>query len=349
MSARGKEALMPNKVEDADKEADRIHKEMYPDQYPADEEGDIPNKDSEKNDDQESSSDEGKENVTVPAPSESDGTLLMPDAPVSESPAMEDFQQKYFVLKGKYDAEVPRLHSDLAALRTVVSDLQKQVSTKVLESKDDKPKEKPTNEALTFVEREYPDIYSAMVSLWEQGKDSKPSNQDAILQRIEAVERVAVSSAEDKFYRDLDAGVSDWRTHKDDPRFLDWLKEEDSLTGYTRMDLAQQAQGALDGKRVAKFYKAFVKDVINDNKVKQNPTETKPTEKDIGKFVAPPSSGGKGATGNTSADQNIIKTSDIKRFYDDANKGRYRGREDAFQKMEAKIDKAVANGSVVKD
>ena len=184
---------MPKPVDDADKEADRIHREMYPDQYPADEkDGDSPPKDSEKDGEVTNPPDEGnKDDVAnkqddTPPPSDSDGTPKVPDAPETEKQAMEDFQQKYYVLKGKYDAEVPRLHSDLSALRTVVTDLQKQISTKVDLDQDagkTKGKETPTNEALAFVEKEYPDIYNAMVSLWSR---SRTVNQMMNLQYFDA-------------------------------------------------------------------------------------------------------------------------------------------------------------------
>ena len=330
---------MSKQTDEAALEADRIHREMYPKQY---EDLDSPDKDQEENEDTPVSSDSEKTDEQS-APLEKDETPATEER-APEPKQEDDWKQKYSVLKGKYDSEVPRLHSDLSALRQVVNDLQTQVTSSV--KKQEQKDEKPSNEALDFVEREYPDIYKAMVSMLDKRQDSVRPDDTELRHRIEAVERVAVESAEDRFYRDLDAGMSDWRVHKEDPRFLEWLNEEDSLTGLSRLQLAQQAQQALDGKRVAKFYKGFVKDLAG-----HAPTTTTVTtsKKDITKFVAPPASGSGGAAGKTGTDQNILKTSDIKRFYDDANKGRYRGREAEFSKMEAKIDRAVADGNVVKD
>jgi len=346
---------MAKQVEEAALEADRLHREAYPEQYEDEpKDGDTPDKDTDKDETPVGRSDDGKTEETKTAPTESDGTPALETTIAKEEPAPEpkhddDWKQKYSVLKGKYDSEVPRLHSDLSALRTVVSDLQAQVSESVKKiNKEDDKKDEPTNEALDFVKREYPDIYNAMISLVGDSKKTTKPDDSELRKRIEAVERVAVDTAEDRFYRDLDTVVSDWRTHKDDPRFLTWLQEEDPLTGYSRLALAQQAQQALDGKRVAKFYKAFVKDVVGETKkvgTKEEPVTDK--KKGIEKFVAPPSSGGKGASGKAGEDSNTIKTSDIKKFYDDANRGRYRGREAEFAKMEAKIDKAVIDGKVV--
>ena len=346
---------MAKQVEDAALEADRLHREAYPEQYEDEaKDGDDPNKDTDEDESTKKDSDDGKTDETPPAPTESDGTLVVEEKAtdtnkeVTEHKDDDDWKQKYSVLKGKYDSEVPRLHSEMSALRQVVTDLKAQVSegVKKVNKEDDKTEDKP-NEALDFVKREYPDIYSAMISLVGDAKKDKQPDDSELRKRVEAVERVAVDTAEERFYRDLDTGVSDWRTHKDDPRFLTWLQAEDPLTGYSRLQLAQQAQSALDGKRVAKFYKAFIKDVAGDTDKTTKEETPVDKKKGIEKFVAPPSSGGKGASGKTGEDSNIIKTSDIKKFYDDANKGRYRGREAEFAKMEAKIDKAVIDGKVV--
>jgi uncharacterized protein involved in exopolysaccharide biosynthesis len=41
----------------------------------------------------------------------------------------EDFEQRYRTLRGKYDAEVPRLHQEVNTLRAEIAELTKKVST----------------------------------------------------------------------------------------------------------------------------------------------------------------------------------------------------------------------------
>lgn len=350
---------MPKKVDLAAEEAERLHRELYPEQY-SQEDGDSGEQTQKKEDsDGEPPQGDGPADAKTDesvkpddtAPSSSDGQAKATDTDTPpQKKTEEDWQQKYYVLKGKYDAEVPRLHSDLQALRTVVQDLQTQVKDAVHTKTADTKKDEPDDAAVEFVKNEYPDIYNAMVKMFERGKaDAPKGDEKALIQRIEAVERVAVETAEDRFFRDLGSEVQDWKTHKDDPRFLDWLKQEDPLTGTSRLALAQQAQSALDGKRIAKFYKSFIKEVVGEKKEETpNKEEQKKDGKGIEKFVAPPASGGKGAGNKVNTDNETVKTSDIKKFYDDAQKGRYRGREAEFARMEAKIDKAVSEGKVVK-
>jgi len=345
---------MPKQIEELAKEADELHRKMYPDQYPK-EDGDdsAPPSDEQKEKDGKTESDQDGQTDGQAAPaSEDTGTPSGDDSgPTTQKQEhdQEDFKQKYFVLKGKYDAEVPRLHGDLGALRQVVSDLQTQIKELVsANTGDKKTTETDEDETVAFVEREYPEIYAAMVKLSEKksGKATQ-ADENALLRRIEAVEQVAVESAEDRFFRDLSAVAPDWKTHKDDPRFLEWLRQEDPLTGYSRLALAKQAQDALDGKRVGKFYSAFIKEVVGEKQAGENTGTEKSKQKDVSKFVAPPVAGGKGTAGKTSGDD-IIKTSDIQKFYDDAQRGRYRGREAEYARMEAKIDKAVSEGKVIK-
>jgi hypothetical protein len=342
---------MPKQIEDAAREADELHRKMYPDQYPDEKTDDT----SDKSDDDNTPTDDGKTDDGDSQKAPDEGTP--PDAQQKsgaddgqKKPDEEDWKQKYHVLKGKYDAEVPRLHADVSALRQVVTDLQTQIK-EVVEKKDDSQKktDDTDDETLNFVSREYPEIYAAIEKLVEK-KSGKGKQEDEakLVKRIEAVERVAVDTAEDRFFRDLTEVSPEWRTHKDDPRFMEWLQSEDPLTGYSRFSLAQQAQNALDGKRVGKFYQAFVKEVVGTKPAENGNGEKKEDKKDMSKFVAPPSSGGKGQTGKAGSDDNTITTSDIKKFYDDAQKGRYRGRDEEYRKMEAKIDRAVSEGKVIK-
>jgi len=63
--------------------------------------------------------------------------------------------------------------------------------------------------------------------------------------------------AEEEYFNALEEAVPDIWTINKDPKWLEWLGQEDPLTGKTRQQLIEEAQNNLDANRVANFFKTF--------------------------------------------------------------------------------------------
>ena len=179
----------------------------------------------------------------------------MPDA------EHKDYEQRYRVLQGKYNAEVvrvqhenKRLNGELDALRAEIAALKEKISAAEETTKlgDIKPEEVEQygEEFVNFVQR----VARAQVP--------NTIDMQAVEQRLKPVEEVAVRAAKNEFFRSLSAAAPNWESLNTDARFLDWLAEEDPLTGVQRQILFDDAYRRLDVNRCAAFFNAFGGDSV---------------------------------------------------------------------------------------
>jgi DNA uptake protein ComE-like DNA-binding protein len=303
-------------IEEQAAEAERLHKETYPDLY--DEEGE------EKKEEEAEEDTESKEEEAQP-------TEELEKKVDEKADEVEDWKQKYYVLKGKYDAEVPRLVHELGELKSAVKDLQtKPAPEKKAEETQDDLLGDPS---IKYLHDEYPDVFNALVAFNKKTGTPKQGIDPSVEERISRVEQSTVRTVEERFVNDLNKFVPDWESINQDP-----------LTGYSRFSLATAAQNSLNGKRVAAFYNGFKKSfgIETDSDEEKTPPAGK---KDMSKYVAP----GTSKSGQVSTQQNdgTITREFINKFYKDSAAGRYEGRTDEANKIEAKINKALVEGRIV--
>ena len=328
-----------SKIEEQAIEADRIHKELYPELYekdelPKDKVDPVTPQDSDKKEDVV----DGTVNDTVV-----DKVTVTPIPTEVKKEDQDDFKQKYFVLKGKYDAEVPRLQHELSELRKTVTEIQDNKPKPVVEDKSDTTDDLLNDPDLRFLSDEYPDVFKALIAFQKRATKKVDTFDSSVLEKkIERLEQATAKTKEERFSDDLNKMAPDWATINDNPRFIDWLNEMDDLTGYTRLQLATVAQNNLDGSRVAAFYNTFKKS--NGLVEKKDDSGDKNQRKDMSKYVAPNTT--KRATVDKIDEPEIITRDFINKFYSDARKGAFNGRDDAYNKIEAKIEKALLEGRI---
>lgn len=190
-----------------------------------------------------------------------------PPAPSGEvKPGEETFEQKYNVLQGKYDAEVPRLQGELgratetiANQNAIISSVQKPGEG---EGAPAKKEDTPTPEAKVKPE-DFEGYGAEMIDLVnlvkDQAKTIRGQNEklNVIGDRQEEIGGRQYESDSDKFYTELAGQVSDWQTINKSKEFVDWLAETDPFTGVARHALLDDAHSRLDLDRVAHFFKTF--------------------------------------------------------------------------------------------
>ena len=210
-----------------------------------------------------------------------------------------DWQQKYLVLQGKYDAEVPQLRNNVADLKVIADDANQTIAnlnTMVVEKKGEDPdpdKEKlaSTDQSTELKTEDFEGYGDEMIDLINTVKGLATENK-SLKGKVENLTSRQVVSAEDTFYDSMDAAVSDWVTINKTPEFLEWLSEVDPLSGLPRQKLLDGASKGLDATRVTHIFNLFKADQGIGASSETSPKETDTdTKGDLKNQVIPDSTG----------------------------------------------------------
>jgi hypothetical protein len=287
--------------------------------------------------------------ATAPAPSPSEG-----------------WEQKYRVLQGKYNAEVPRLQRTASEQAARIEQMGQQLTAtqQMLASlgqnraaapdtaapapaagklvKDDEVRE--YGEDLTdFIRRVAQDSVMPEVTRRLQPVEQQVSRVTSAAAQV--MQKSALTDQE-KMFALLDDRVDGWRQQNEDPAFLDWLALPDAYSGVARMDLLKQAYGRYDGPRVAAFFQGY----RNENAVVTPPAAAAPApgapQRKLEDFVAPGTAKA-GTTGaQDGAGKRIWTEAEIKQFYDECSAGKFRNNKDRRDQIEKDIVAAAREGRV---
>ena len=227
----------------------------------------------------------------------------------------ETWENKFRTLKGKYDAEIPRLVQANADLKAELAYLKGKFES--LESAAPKPAEGEVrkNPKIEEFQRDYPDIYEYVMELQKEKVAQAPDIEDQVKRLTEATQKTAV----ERFYESLDSSVSDWKEINKDPDFATWLQVEDRYTGASRYELLSSAYHNMNARVVSNIFQ----DYKNSKAPASDPGTRAPVDKS--KFTAPSSTKRSGEIDlqNQQA-KKVYPRSEIDRFYKDAALGRLR-------------------------
>lgn len=261
-------------------------------------------------------------------------------------------EQRYRTLQGMYNADTARLRAENTQLNQRVTQLEQLLST--LSAQQQQPQSQATQERLITDKdvEEYGDSIDVMrraareevLAARAEIADLKrviSQLQTNVVPKVESVAHRQAVNAEQMFWSELSAEVPDWRDINANQDFHSWLLEVDPLSGVTRQTYLDAAQGQLDARRVAGFFKTWQS--LNGNSVAQSPRNV--TASQLEKQVAP----GRGRTGAGATTGNAAKTytrADVSKFFDDVRKGMYKGREQERDRIERDIFAAQREGRI---
>ena len=252
----------------------------------------------------------------------------------------ETWQAKFFTLKGKYDAEVPRLHAQVKELGTQVQ----QLLTENAAAKNQPKAPEPAKTLITEQDKEA--FGSDLLDLIDRATEAKIAGfRDREAQLLEEVKQLKgnlgnvterqVTSDKDRFLMTLSQQVPDWEAMNVDQGFLAWLAEVDPVYGLPRQAALNNAYESLDAARTAnifKQYKAMTAPAAAQNKP------------NLQSQVAPTRSRTSPAPATSSADKRIFSQAEIAQFYDEWRRG-YLDETKAVQ-LELEIATAISEGRV---
>lgn len=278
----------------------------------------------------------------APAPGESVASAVNATPatnPPAESPKSEDaeyWKSRFEVMQGKYNAEVPRLIEQVNVMNAQMQALQAQLENN---GNAEPTAQKPgtVEEALAQLQNEYgselTDALDRLIQARLRSVEEKVSN----------VETVTAKTAYEKFLDAMDAKVPTWRTVNTDPGFLAFIETPEPFSGVPYKALLAQAAQSCDSERVARIFNLY----INQNPAAATPPSQRELPPNPEQLVAPSRRG----TGEppTAQDQSkkIWTLAEVNAFYKALELGRFRGKEQEAERIEAEILKANKEGRIV--
>lgn len=191
--------------------------------------------------------------------------------PQDDADEMRKLQSRYNSLRGKYDAEVPRLNQ-------AVKDMEAQLNAAREENARLQEEAATASQRSAGLTDEDVDTYgSDMVDMVRRGVNeslgsvtSETAKMRAELERIKAQvsanQRTNEAAAEREFTRVFDEAIPGWREQNEDPEFLEWLKTPIPGYGVPRQIALNGAVQQNDPYQAVEIFKEF----LNEKQAKRN-------------------------------------------------------------------------------
>lgn len=267
---------------------------------------------------------------------------ISPEPDPKPAVSEETWEQKYHTLKGKFDAEVPRLYAQVremnGQIQTLVAENAAAKATKV------EPTPAPAKTLITEQDKEA--FGSDLLDLIDRATEQKLAVSRDLETQLRAeiselkgklgnVSERQVVSDKDRYTSTLAAQVPDWEALNVDAGFLNWLAEVDPVYGMPRQYALTSAYEAFDANRTAAIFNQYKATLAP---ARQN------GQQELSRQVAPTRSRTSPAPSSSAADKRIFTQAEITEFYNEWVKGRLDTAE--AERFEKEINAAIAEGRV---
>lgn len=284
-----------------------------------------------------------QEAIEVTEAVEDNPTVTEPIEDPQETPKAKriNWKKRFINLKSSQDATIYSLRTDNANLKAQLLELDAKVSNMVSNVKTDDPfdtlfteedKDVLGEEALDiFTKASKAAVDSAVSPLKAKLEEEKQHRVKQ--QQIEV--RDQRKAADTIFLEKLGNLVPDYDELDYDPGFKKWMDEPDTYSGFQRKQLLHNAKNSGDVVRVAEFF-------VEYQQLTASPREE--SNKALEKAVGP--TGSNASQVNTEQKFRTYTMTEVEAFYDSVNRGKYIGKESEAKALEAKYDKAFAEGRI---
>lgn len=260
------------------------------------------------------------------------------------APAVDPWETKFKVLKGKYDAEVPRLSQQVRELMQMNQNMQAQMEElKTSRAQADAPnlvtdadKEAFGADLIGMTER----VAKQQMQAMQRELDVMHRKYDELRSKMDRTESNVQVTAGDTYRMNLTQLVPNWAEINESHEWLVWLGEVDPVFGTQRQAALDKAFEALDVRATAAIFQAFLR-------TQTPPEPAKPVKSpkdELQRQVAPSRSRAAPTPQTDEWSSKIWEPREIEQFYNDQRKGVY-SLADA-DRIAIEIDRAVAEGRV---
>lgn len=265
--------------------------------------------------------------------------------PAVQSDPEEKWEARYKTLQGMHNRNIEDMKGRLRAVEQQNQQLAAQLdnATKALQTSqkpDPKDAEVFGQDLVEMVQRVAENMFGAAAKQIDE-------RLNVIERKLNGTTQAVAQTAEEIFLNRLKEAVPDYVAINSDPDFLSWLAEIDDVYGLPRQSALTQAAEALDADRVAKVFKAFIatKTARATPPVEPQPEPTqRSAASELERQIAPSTVASNPVpTGQPTT----FRVADVQQFYNDVRLGKYRGREQEAEVIEARINTALAEGRIV--
>lgn len=258
--------------------------------------------------------------------------------PAPEPQLREDWKAKYLVLKGKYDAEVPRQAAEIAGLKELTRTLEQRIAQLQQSAPGTPPANTQTIVTDQDRERFDPDLLQVMERVAHSAASSaveplrKPV-EESQAERAARERATQETERRDRFIDDLEDLVPEWVSLDKEPGFHAYLAETDEATGKQRQELLGARVAAHDVVGTARIFNGYLRN---------RPAPPPPTKSRIEEQLVPEVSGRASAP---RSDARIWTRAEVNKFYTDIARRRITDPAE-IKKTEQEIDVAQREGRI---
>lgn len=284
-----------------------------------------------------------------------------PQPPPAQPPAQPvDWEQRFATLQGKYNAEVVPARDRARDAETRLADIERRFQELQLQQM---PAGRP---APTVVEIPPEDIEAYGQELpdaarrWARAEVAP--EMAAMRQEIAQLRGTSQSSALERAQERVKAALSawkpDWESINTDPEFHEWLRQPDPFSGLPRQGLMGQAYNAGDSNRTLNFFRAFIYDTGKYGETTEHTAARPSAPAQPHTPAAPGGAGpslqdlaapgrGRPASPGAPNEKRTWSAKQIEAFYSDSSRGRFKGREAEYARLEADLNAAMLEGRIL--
>jgi hypothetical protein len=246
------------------------------------------------------------------------------------------WRNRFNVLRGKYDSEVPTLHTKVRELTSQLAESEKALVKARSEGAGTDsavPDEKLAEFKDTFGE-ELVDFVTRMIEQRSEPKQ-QDDNVEKLSERLNRIEEEKRQEAEANFWTDLSRVVPEFQKINQEPGFLQFLAGYDPSSGKQYQTELGESQRNLDARGVADIFKLYLSQSEAKSPKAEKDEDVSPRRAGGGDPVAASAASGRGK---------IWTGADIDKFYRDKSAGKVKG--DEAERLEADIFAAQKEGRI---
>jgi len=263
-----------------------------------------------------------QEQPVEPQPQQPEPTPVVNEP--SKNELMEELRklrEQHNSLKGKYDAEVPRLHNERKNLQQELERM-KQVPVHT-EKPEERLKKYYSENEIAEIGEEYANV---IANVAERIADEK-------------VKRVASQLEEtnvNTFFNQLRQEIPGFDEINQNHEFVSWITQPNGFSDETIDDVLQKAAQRKDSKTIAKIFAKY-----QETKGTKPAQQQQTAKRSLESQIAPAKST---ASSQVPSSKHIYSMNEFKTMMDNMTKGKYT-REDA-KKIELELDNAITEGRI---
>jgi len=255
----------------------------------------------------------------------------------------DDFKQKYNTLRGKYDAEVPRLHQQVKQLTDELSNFREEMTAK--KEVPTKPKEKVS--LVTDADREEfgEDLLNVQRKVAQevaQDYEEKLEQQNSVIKALQ--DKIAGTDkqvGETQFSQRLVNLIPDFAQVDNDERWVAWLNEHDPMLRAPRRVQAQEAFNNGDAEAIADYVKLWKSTLAETTNEPEKPVAKQELEKQVA-----PNRSANSVKAPTTPNSKIYSSRDMDNAWTKVRTLNTRGKYDDAAKLEAELTAAYMENRV---